>query len=77
MSTLTPPEVIALTRQPVDRVNDPTDVLLASVYCYDQRGGGVETPSKAISKAWRGPNATKTSERRLFPVACMLWVGNC
>ena len=53
MSTLTPPEVIALTRQPVDRVNDPTDVLLASVYFYDQRVGGVETPSKAINKAWR------------------------
>jgi hypothetical protein len=28
-STLTPPEVIALTRQPVDRVHDPTAVLLA------------------------------------------------
>src|SRR5882724_5613282 len=42
ISTLTPEEVVALARQPVDRVKDPRAVLLAYVYFYDQRGGGVE-----------------------------------
>ena len=46
ISTLSPHEVLALARQPVDRVTAPSAVLLASVYCYDQRGGGVETSCK-------------------------------
>ncbi|MDQ5852397.1 MAG: transposase [Chloroflexota bacterium] len=46
ISALEPRDVVLLTRQPVDRVNDPTAVLLAYVYFYDQRGGGVETANK-------------------------------
>jgi hypothetical protein len=46
ISALEPRDVIVLTRQPIDRVNDPTAVLLAYVYFYDQRGGGVETANK-------------------------------
>ncbi len=46
ISALEPQDVIGLTRQPIDRVNDPTAVLLAYVYFYDQRGGGVETANK-------------------------------
>ncbi len=46
ISALAPQDVLALTRQPVDRVSDPTAVLLAYVYFYDQRGGGVETANK-------------------------------
>jgi hypothetical protein len=46
ISTLSQQEVIALTRQPVDRLKDPIAVLLAYVYFYDQRGGGVETTFK-------------------------------
>lgn len=46
ISTLSPHEVIALARHPVDRVQDPCAVLVASVYVYDQRGGGVETSVK-------------------------------
>ncbi len=46
ISALTPQDVLALTRQPVDRVSDPTAVLLAYVYFYDQRGGGIETSNK-------------------------------
>ena len=61
ISTLTPPEVIALTRQPVDRVNDPTAVLLAYVYGYDQRGGGVET---AIKSDKQGLGMTKRNKKR-------------
>lgn len=62
LSTLTPPEVIALTRQPVDRVNDPTAVLLAYVYFYDQRGGGVET---AIKGDKQGLGMTKRNKKRV------------
>ncbi len=46
ISTLTPEAVIALTRQPVDRLTAPIAVLLAYVYFYDKRGGGVETTFK-------------------------------
>ena len=46
ISALAPTDVIQLTRQPIDRVNDPHAVLLAYVYFYDQRGGGVETANK-------------------------------
>jgi hypothetical protein len=46
IATLAPHEVMALTQQPVDRVNDSTAVLLTYVDFYDQRGGGVETAIK-------------------------------
>ena len=46
ISALAPPDILALTHQPVDRVTDPTAVLLAYVYFYAQRGGGVETANK-------------------------------
>jgi hypothetical protein len=46
ISALDPLDIMMLTRQPVDRVSDPTAVLLAYVYFYDQRGGGVETANK-------------------------------
>ncbi len=46
ISALAPQDVILLTHQPIDRVSDPRAVLLAYVYFYDQRGGGVETANK-------------------------------
>jgi hypothetical protein len=46
VSTLTGADVIALTGQPCHRVHDATAVLLAYVYFYDARGGGVETINK-------------------------------
>lgn len=46
ISTLAPHDILALTRQPVNRVSDPTAVLLGYVYFYDQRGGGIETSNK-------------------------------
>jgi hypothetical protein len=46
LSTLAPTDVILLTRQPIDRVQNPHAVILAYVYFYDQRGGGVETANK-------------------------------
>lgn len=52
LSTLSPPEVMALTQQPVDRLKDPIAVLLAYGSLYAQRGGGWQAPSQAIRKAW-------------------------
>jgi len=46
VSTLSPAEVIALTHQPCHRVHDPVAVLLAYIYFYDARGGGIETANK-------------------------------
>jgi len=46
LSTLSAEEVLSLARLPVDRRQDPMSILLAYVYFYDQRGGGVETQIK-------------------------------
>lgn len=46
LSTLSPEQVLALTNQPAERIQDPLAVLLAYVYFYDLRGGGVETEIK-------------------------------
>lgn len=46
LSSLSPEQVLALTDQPADRKHDPRAVLLAYVYFYDLRGGGVETEIK-------------------------------
>jgi hypothetical protein len=46
ISALAPEDVMQLTRQPIDRLADPPAVLLAYVYFYDQRGGGIETANK-------------------------------
>jgi hypothetical protein len=46
LSTLSPEQVLALTGQPPERKHDPQAVLLAYVYFYDLRGGGVETEIK-------------------------------
>lgn len=46
LSTLSPEQVLVLTGQPTERQQDPQAVLLAYVYFYDLRGGGVETEIK-------------------------------
>jgi hypothetical protein len=46
VSALTPEQVLCLTDQPVECSQDPHAVLLAYVYFYDLRGGGVETEIK-------------------------------
>jgi hypothetical protein len=46
LSSLPPAVVLQLTGQPPEKVSDPTTVLWAYVYFYDQRGGGVETEIK-------------------------------
>jgi hypothetical protein len=61
ISTLSPHEVLVLARQPVDRVKDPSAVLLAYVYFYNQRGGGVETSIKGDKQ---GLGVTKRNKKR-------------
>src|SRR5712692_6203417 len=61
VSALAPADVIALTGQPDDRVDDPLAVLLAYVYFYDQRGGGVET---SFREDKQGLGLTKRSKKR-------------
>jgi hypothetical protein len=61
ISALSPQQVLAETRQPVDRVNDPRAVLLAYVYFYDQRGGGIETANKEDKQ---GLGLTKRNKKR-------------
>jgi hypothetical protein len=46
VSALAPADVLHLTGQAADRVDDDHAVLRAYVYFYDQRGGGVETALK-------------------------------
>ena len=46
LSTLPAEEIVLLARMPIDRLSDPVAVLLAYVYFYDLRGGGVETEFK-------------------------------
>jgi hypothetical protein len=72
LSTLTPPDVIALTRQPVDRVHDPRAVLLAYVYFYDQRGGGVETSIKGDKQ---GLGLTKRNKKRFAAQQMLIQLG--
>lgn len=46
VSTLSAADVIALTNQPCHYVKDAHAVLLAYIYFYDARGGGIETANK-------------------------------
>jgi hypothetical protein len=72
ISTLVPEDVIALTQQPVDRLTDPTAVLLAYVSLYDQRGGGVET---AIKGDKQGLGLTKRNKKRFEAQQMLIQLG--
>jgi len=72
VSTLAPRDVITLTRQPIDRVADPTAVLLAYVSFYDQRGGGVETSFKDDKQ---GLGLTTRSKKRFAAQQMVLALG--
>jgi hypothetical protein len=72
LSTLEPRDVILLTRQPIDRVDDPAAVLLAYVYFYDQRGGGVEA---AFKEDKQGLGLTKRNKKRFAAQQMVLALG--
>jgi hypothetical protein len=68
LSTLSPQQVLKLTGQPLGNATDPQAVLLAYVYCYDLRGGGVETE---IKEDKQGLGTSKRNKKR-FPAQYML-----
>ena len=61
ISTLSALEVLALSGQSPAKVRDDPSVLLAYVYFYDARGGGVET---AIKDDKQGLGITKRNKKR-------------
>ena len=61
MSTLSAVDVLSLTGQPPTKVTDEAAVLLAYVYFYDARGGGIET---AIKDDKQGLGITKRNKKR-------------
>ena len=61
ISTLSPQDVLRLTHQPLAKASDPLAVLLAYVYFYDQRGGGVETE---IKEDKQGLGTSKRNKKR-------------
>jgi hypothetical protein len=61
ISTLAPADVLALTGLPPEKVTDEAAVLLAYVYFYDARGGGVET---AFKDDKQGLGITKRNKKR-------------
>jgi hypothetical protein len=61
LSTLSPQDVLKLTGQALAKADDPLAVLLAYVYFYDQRGGGVETE---IKEDKQGLGSSKRNKKR-------------
>jgi hypothetical protein len=61
LSTLSFKEAILLARMPIDKLDDPVQILLAYVYFYDLRGGGVETQ---IKEDKQGLGITKRNKKR-------------
>lgn len=73
ISTLTPAEVLALTRPEASPDADAATVLLAYVYLYDQRGGGVETSFKGDHQ---GLGSTKRSKKRFEAQQMVMLLGS-
>ena len=61
LSTLSAQVVLALTGHPPSKISHPQAVLLAYVYFYDQRGGGVETE---IKEDKQGLGTSKRNKKR-------------
>ena len=72
VSALQPDEVILLTGQPLDRLDDPDAVLLAYVYFYAQRGGAGETADKG---AKQGLGLTKRNKHRFEAQQVLMLLG--
>ena len=73
ISTLTPAEVLALTQPEASPYADAATVLLAYVYLYDQRGGGVETSFKGDHQ---GLGSTKRSKKRFEAQQMVMLLGS-
>lgn len=64
IATLTAVEVLALTGQPASA--DPAAVLRAYVWCYDQRGGGVETAFKGDKQGLTQRNKKRFAAQQML-----------
>ncbi len=73
ISTVAPAEVLALTQQSPVSNTDPASVLLAYVYLYDQRGGGVETSFKGDHQ---GLGSTTRSKKRFEAQQMVILLGS-
>src|SRR5216117_4084128 len=73
ISTLTLAEVLALTQPKASPDADAATVLLAYVYLYDQRGGGVETSFKGDHQ---GLGSTKRSKKRFEAQQMVMLLGS-
>jgi hypothetical protein len=72
ISTLCPVQVVALTQPEASPDTDPATVLLAYVYLYDQRGGGVETSFKGDQQ---GLGSTKRNKKRFEAQQMLMLLG--
>src|SRR5207249_11032513 len=72
ISTMAPVEVLTLTQSSPVSSTDPASVLLAYVYLYDQRGGGVETSFKGDHQ---GLGSTKRSKKRFEAQQMVMLLG--
>ena len=61
ISTLLPAEVFELTRGDAEQLQSPTQILLAHIRLYDQRGGGVESSFKSDKQ---GLGLSKRTKKR-------------
>src|SRR3989441_1364539 len=73
ISTLCPTEVLGLTQPEAAPDADPATVLLAYVYLYDQRGGGVETSFKGDSQ---GLGSTTRNKKRFEAQQMLMLLGS-
>jgi hypothetical protein len=73
ISTLCPSEVLVLTSPERAPNADPATVLLAYVYLYDQRGGGVETSFKGDQQ---GLGSTKRNKKRFEAQQMVVLLGS-
>jgi hypothetical protein len=72
ITTLDPAAVLELAGMPADQATHPTTVLLAYVYAYDQRGGGVETANKDDKQ---GVGIGKRNKKRFEAQQMVVWLG--
>jgi Transposase DDE domain group 1 len=72
ISSLVPSQVLALTPIRTGLEADPATMLLAYVYFYDQRGGGVETSFKGDQQ---GLGSTKRSKKRFEAQQMVMLLG--
>ncbi len=73
ISTLCPSEVLTLIQPDAAPDADPATVLLAYVYLYDQRGGGVETSFKGDKQ---GLGSTTRNKKRFEAQQMVMLLGS-